>query len=293
MKEINFKYPKISIIIATIGRIVELDRLLNSIVNNTYKNTEVIIVDQNKEGYLNSVLNKYLNKFKIKHILSNKRGVSINKNIGYKYSEGSIITFSDDDSYYDTDTIERAILLLENFDAISGRPWCPLINQKSLIRSPDKEVKINSFNYFNATIEFAMFWKKTTLEKIGFWDEMLGVGGRWGSEGGADLVTRALKKGCIIQYFPKLIIYHENQLRKDKDKIYSYSKGHGAFMAKSIYKESNWRFFPYSFTIIVASSLKIFYFFITNRIQDMKVYQNRIKGIWQGFFEYRFFIKKK
>lgn len=286
MKDHTQYNPKVSIIIATLGRTMELDRVLNSVKNSTYKLVEVIIVDQNEDLSLASIIEKYSKILNIKYVRSSQKGVGINKNIGYEYCEGDIVTFSDDDSYYDIDTIEKAVMLLQNFDAISGRPWCPIINQKSLIRSPNEGAEINAFNYFNATIEFAMFWKKITLENVGLWDETLGVGGRWGSEGGADLVIRSLKKGAKIQYFSELIIFHENQLKKNKDKIYSYSKGHGAFMAKSILKEMNWRFLPYSITVITASLIKIPYYIIINDSYQVIVYKNRLKGIWKGFREY-------
>lgn len=286
--------PLVSIIVATLNRLDELKRLLKSIEKSTYKNLEVIIVDQNEKFFLQEIISNFSLKLNIKHIFSNRKGVSINKNIGFKECTGEIITFSDDDSYYENDTIEKAVRLLDDFGAISGRPWCPLINKRSLIRSANTDKEINAFNYFSDTIEFAMFWKRQTLQQIGNWDELLGVGGKWGSEGGADLVIRCLKNGIKIKYFSDLIIFHQNQLQKNPDKIFSYSKGHGAFMAKSIFIEKNWRFLPYSFLIISASLCKIPFYFLQNDHVKKSIYRNRINGIVDGFYSYYIHqIKKK
>lgn len=280
---------KVSIVVATLERQKQLDRLLNSIVNSSYKNVEVIIVDQNPKGYLHDIISKYNTTLSLIHIISTEHGVSLNKNIGFHKSTGDIINYSDDDSFFDINTIEYGVALLENWDAVSGKVWCPLIGKSSLLKFPDKEERISFVNFYYTTIEFSMFWKRSIIEDIGDWDIHLGVGGVWGSEGGADLLVRSLKKGVRMYYFPDLKFYHENQELKDPNKLFSYGRGHGAMLAKNLLFEKNFRIIPYSFFYFFGAFVKSFIVF---NIETRTSYKNRVKGIIEGFKEYIVFRKK-
>lgn len=277
--------PKVSIIVATLNRVSQLERLFDSIEKNNYPNLEVIVVDQNNSDFINEIVFKYSKIFTLKHFKSSVYGVSRNKNIGYSVSSGEIITFSDDDSFYSTDCISKMVSLLEEYDVVAGRSWCPIINTRSLIRSPNYSTKINSFNYFNTTIEFTLFWRREVFEKTGTWDENLGVGGTWGSEGGADLIIKCLRENFKMYYDSSIKIYHENQISKNIDKIYSYSRGHGAFLAKSLFLEKNLRFIPYTTQFLIASIVKSLYYTATFNPQK-NVYINRIRGLLNGFVTY-------
>jgi glycosyltransferase involved in cell wall biosynthesis len=46
--------PELSLIIATLGRTLELDRLMATLVNQSFRNFEIIIVDQNADDRLTS-----------------------------------------------------------------------------------------------------------------------------------------------------------------------------------------------------------------------------------------------
>jgi glycosyltransferase involved in cell wall biosynthesis len=48
--------PELSLIIATLGRTLELDRLMATLVNQSFKNFEIIIVDQNADDRLNYIV---------------------------------------------------------------------------------------------------------------------------------------------------------------------------------------------------------------------------------------------
>ena len=90
----NFNF---SLIIATINRSEELGLLLSSLKNQTYKNFQVIIVDQNLDNRIVSIISDYKDFLKIVHIKTNKKGVSNARNAGIELAEGDIITFPDDD----------------------------------------------------------------------------------------------------------------------------------------------------------------------------------------------------
>lgn len=97
----NINY-KISIVVPCIPRDVKhLDRLLNSIKNQTYKPHEIIIAmsgqsDKESEKLKQNLIKKYELPIKFSNV-ENKQGASANRNRGAKSCSGDLITFIDAD----------------------------------------------------------------------------------------------------------------------------------------------------------------------------------------------------
>ena len=103
---------KFSLILCTLGQIWLIRKNLDSIVKQSYKNLELIIVDQNDNDVLSSILKDYDDKIFIKHIKSEK-GLSKSRNIGISVAEGDIIAFPDDDCEYKIDTLQNVYEFFE------------------------------------------------------------------------------------------------------------------------------------------------------------------------------------
>lgn len=78
-----------------------LNKCLNSIYNQSYKNLEIVIVDDGSdEKYRSEYREKLINKdFNIKIIDKNNSGVSDSRNVGLKNSNGKYVMFIDSDDY--------------------------------------------------------------------------------------------------------------------------------------------------------------------------------------------------
>ena len=77
-----------------------MHRVFDSLKTQTYKNFEVIIIDQNEDDYVKRLYEEYKDKFIIKYIHSDEKGLSKARNKGLKYVDGDIIAFPDDDCEY-------------------------------------------------------------------------------------------------------------------------------------------------------------------------------------------------
>ena len=120
---------KISLVTATLGRVDEINILLDSLVKQTYKNFELIIVDQNEHYKVQNIVDRYTNILNIKYIRSSTKGLSYNRNVGIKECSGDIIGFPDDDCYYSDNLLEEIvytfkekknkITLVEAYDSIT------------------------------------------------------------------------------------------------------------------------------------------------------------------------------
>lgn len=102
----------VSVIIPSYKRSSMLPRAIDSVLNQTYKNVEVIVVDDNDPNSdwrkkTESLMSRYDKNPKVKYIChpSNLNG-SVARNTGINNSSGEFVTFLDDDDYYYPNKIE-------------------------------------------------------------------------------------------------------------------------------------------------------------------------------------------
>ncbi len=102
--------PKVSVIIPTIGR-KSLIRTLESVLNQTYQNLEIIITDDTEEGKAKPLIEKYLTDPRIKYVINTKykHGPSGNKNNGLDNITGEYFTIVDDDDIIMPNAIEELL----------------------------------------------------------------------------------------------------------------------------------------------------------------------------------------
>lgn len=103
----NKKNPDISIIIPIHNAEEYLERCLDSVLNQSFKNIEVIAVDDNSSDNSLNKLKYYADNDERIRILNNyESGVSQARNLGIKNSLGRYIMFVDSDDWIDRDMIE-------------------------------------------------------------------------------------------------------------------------------------------------------------------------------------------
>lgn len=108
---------KVSVIVPVYNTEKYLRRCLDSLVNQTLDDIEIIIIDDKSPD--NSALiiyeykKKYDNKIKVIHNKTNK-GIGYNRNIGIKKSSGKYIMFIDSDDYLDRSACEKLYSKAEN-----------------------------------------------------------------------------------------------------------------------------------------------------------------------------------
>ena len=105
--------PEISVIIPVYNAGKFFERCIESIINQTLKNIEIIIIDDKSTINNEEMYDKYKNKDeRIQVILKNKNeGAGITRNLGIDLAKGKYISFIDSDDYIDKDFLEK---MLEN-----------------------------------------------------------------------------------------------------------------------------------------------------------------------------------
>ena len=107
---------RFSIIIATLNRFKEPLSMIDSLTNQTFKDFEVLLIDQNDEDILIDELKKYDKTLSIKHIRTKIKGASNARNTGIKYAIGELLAFPDDDCEYHKTYLEDINNYFNNYD---------------------------------------------------------------------------------------------------------------------------------------------------------------------------------
>jgi len=105
-----------SIIVVTKNHSAYLTKCLNSILNQSYKNFEVIIIDHNSSDNTAEIIKKFKSD-KIKYFLNTEsKGIASVRNYGIKKSNGNYIFFTDSDCMPAKNWVEEGMQILLNND---------------------------------------------------------------------------------------------------------------------------------------------------------------------------------
>ena len=113
----NNEKPLVSIITPTFMCDKFIEKTILSVLNQTYDNYEMIIVDDNSEDNTQEIVSKYTNNNKkIKYYkLDKTSGAAYARNYALKKAKGRFIAFLDADDLWDIDKLEKQVaFMLEN-----------------------------------------------------------------------------------------------------------------------------------------------------------------------------------
>lgn len=233
---------KFSLVIATLGRLGEVDALLMSLRSQTHQDFEVIVIDQNPPDFLREVRIRHQHSFqRLVWKQVEFKAANLARNIGLDESLGDVVCFVDDDCEYQTDTLSVVSELLERY------PECGVLTGKAVDKSsgedsmgiwPSQEVPVNLRNVLMLSLEFTTFFRRSLLtnERL---DPAFGPGTRFGSREGPDLMLRLLYSGVRMRFSPYICLLHPHKFTSLTDPAFlqrtrSYELGFGALLAKHL-----------------------------------------------------------
>jgi len=231
--------PKLSLIVATISRVTELERLLDSLAAQTCGDFEVIIADQNVDDRLKPLIERAAaGGLSVSHLRMDQPSLVLARNAGLKMAKGQYLAFPDDDCWYDNDTVERVLERFENDDcpSIVVANWLEMIGPVQQERRLDV-VRFSRFREIMPS-SIMLFLARRIFERIGEFDPRFGLGGKFGAGEEVDLVLRALRAGVSVVFFPQAVVHHEFRRRPaaDLNSVFrvtrSRARGAGALYAK-------------------------------------------------------------
>ncbi len=231
-----------SLVVCTVDRFDQLERLFHSLVGQQHRNFEVILVDQNVDGRLDELVARFSSEFLIRHIRSPK-GLSRARNNGIAVAKGDYVCFPDDDCWYEADTLVTAEALLiahPELAIVTGRTL-DAEGITSVSPTGDVQLELTRWNYLKCGNSNGIFVRGTALAEIGGFDENLGVGSESPFQSGeeADFLLRALAVGKRVRFFPNLIVHHDRVTTdygsKQVERARKYGRGFGALIRKQAF----------------------------------------------------------
>jgi glycosyltransferase involved in cell wall biosynthesis len=215
--------PLVSIVIPTYKRAYKIQETINSVLSQTYKNWELIIIDDNYKSSNDRmdtevVMQKYIDHLNIKYIRhATNKGACSARNTGIAEAKGEYIAFLDDDDKWYADKLEKQLELLNNNPEL-GFVYCNMVNI-------DDYHKINMVTNFDekscTTLELlrrgsgictsALIVKRSLLLKLDGFDASLP------SYQDYDLLlrmSRKTKSSCIVE---PLLLYEVDPLGISKN----------------------------------------------------------------------------
>lgn len=156
---------KISIIVPIYNSENTLKKCLDSIIMQSYTNTEIILVNDGSDDQSLNIIKKYEKKDKRILVLNQEnQGVSVARNRGIESATGDYITFIDSDDFIDLDLIKNTVDIIK-------RNNCDVVRNNYKLVYKDYNKKLTNNEIIKETIickkeEKASLIKKLLLGKI-------------------------------------------------------------------------------------------------------------------------------
>lgn len=147
-----------------------LIRCIDSAINQTYTNLEIILVDDGSPDKCGDICDKYaLSDFRVKVIHKDNGGLSDARNEGIKLSKGKYISFLDSDDWIDENYVEKLYQLLKSSDSdISILNYFKTSDNHIQIDIIKEEIQILT----NIQAIGKMYDKKTKVQMIVSWGKL-------------------------------------------------------------------------------------------------------------------------
>ena len=214
--------PYVSVILPTYNRAHTLLRSIESVLNQTYSNFELIIVDDGSTDNTTEVV-KSFNDSRIIYIKKSKNaGPASARNTGINNSRGKYIAFQDSDDEWLKEKLEKQILLLEKSDNNVGvvySSFYKIMSNNNKVLIPKSSIKekegwiykrLLSGNIVGMPVALI---KKECFEKCGNFNENLHALEDW------ELFLRISKDYKFIFINEALVISYESPVSVSKNRI--------------------------------------------------------------------------
>ena len=143
------KHPLVSITIFSYNQSSYICAAIDSVINQTYTNLEIIIVDNGSTDGSKDLIQKYLSDKRVVFLnYTENKKFSIRQNEACTLSKGKYIGILYADDYYLLDKIEKQVNLFETLDDSYGVVHGPGLIEKSN-KKPFESNRLLQSSYFN------------------------------------------------------------------------------------------------------------------------------------------------
>jgi len=171
----------VSIVIPTYNRAELLKETIDSVLNQTYKNYEILICDDGSTDKTKDMVLSYNNPKIIYFYQSNHGCPAPARNMGLKNAKGQYIAFLDSDDLWFPKKLEIQIAAFEKYPQIlliaTNSVTIPPKKNPSLSLSSEKIVSFEELIHANIIMNSSVLMKQDVIQNIGLLDERLEIRG--------------------------------------------------------------------------------------------------------------------
>jgi glycosyltransferase involved in cell wall biosynthesis len=207
--------PTISVVIPTRDRPDHIGKCVESVLANDGVAFDLTVVDQSETSHTASEIKRFRDDPRFRYIASATRGVSAARNVGVQQTTGDVVVFTDDDCRVPLDWLSqiRDALAAEDAGVLYGRVDLPEDRPLgSFAASFHPTNRRYSGELPSPTdpwgISANMAVRRDAFDRVGYFDEALGVGGRFGSGGETDFTIRAIAAGETVSHVDGFAVVH-------------------------------------------------------------------------------------
>lgn len=201
----------ISLILATVGRCSELNRLFDSLIAQSFRNFEVIVVDQNTDDRLLPIMHRARSLgIVLRHLHHQPPNLALARNAGIAVACGTWVGFPDDDCWYESRLLERVMLRSRRSDRPDG-VICRWVEQHAAHPPGSLSWQLSSRFRDIPVSSITLFFQRSIVNEIGGFDGRLGVGQWFGAAEETDIVLRALRAGTLLAHEPSAHVHHRTE----------------------------------------------------------------------------------
>lgn len=190
----------VSIILPTYNRASYLNRSVDSIINQTHTNWELLIIDDGSTDETLSLVKVYLNRFpNVRYFFHENRGAAYSMNVGMQNAKGDFITFlGSDDEYLEHHLAERVDFLKNNLKVDLLHSPAKIIGNEYV---KDKYDLTKNIHLDECVLGGTLFGKSEVFKKLNGFKEV-----DYSPE--SEFVERAEKLYKIVKLNSRSYIYH-------------------------------------------------------------------------------------
>jgi glycosyltransferase involved in cell wall biosynthesis len=200
---------RFDLVVATVDRTAELETFLDSLEAQIHRRFRLVVVDQNADDRIAALLASHRD-LDVLHLRS-ARGLSRARNVALAALTADLVAFPDDDCRYAPDLLERVAKRFADEPTLDGLTGRAVADDGSSDPSWESDAALlDAHNLWNRAISFTIFLRRGIVERIGTFDERLGLGAGtlWSSGEEIEYVLRALRSGARVEYDPGLTVTH-------------------------------------------------------------------------------------
>jgi len=205
--------PRVTVVIPTFNRAIELERCLSSLVHQTFQNFDVFICDDGSTDHTAHVVTNFEAPFPITYLTQpNSGGPAKGRNTGIRASESMYIAFLDSDDWWSDQKLEKAVHYLDLghdlvYHDLHRSPKRTFRLGRSKIKA--RHIRQPSYDYLlrrgNVIPNSSVVVKRNLLEHVGLIDENPALV----AAEDFDLWIRLSQVGCSFKKIPHTLGYYQ------------------------------------------------------------------------------------